>query len=571
MLDLLLRNGTVVDGTGAPPRQGDVGVRGGRLVLDPTGEDAARVVDADGKLVCPGFVDVHTHYDAQLFWDPLATPSVPHGVTTMIGGNCGFTLAPLVEGSAEYLRPMMARVEGMPLEALERGVPWDWAGFGDYLAAIERRGVGGNVGFLAGHCAIRRAVMGADAVGRAATPEEVVRLRAELAAALAAGALGLSSTQSYTHADADAAPVPSRWAEPEELLALCEEVAAVEGTTLEYITDGCLKGFTDAEVDLMIAMSRTAGRPMNWNVLTVDHRNPQRHEHQLAASERAAAEGGRIVALTMPTLVTMNMSLRTHCALHMLPGWGDVMRLPLQERMAALRDAEVRRRLDEGARSPDAGVMRRLAVWERYRLDTVSPANAAVKGRTVGEIATERGLEPFDALVEVALVDELATVLWPPAQDDEDAAWGTRVEVWRNPHVLLGGSDAGAHLDRMLGAPYPAEFLGDCLRGRRLLPVEEAVRMLTDDPARLYGLTGRGRLADGWHADLVVLDPGAVGTTAPEKVADLPGGEARLTSYPRGVDLVAVNGTVVVEAGEHTGALPGTVLRSGRDTETVRP
>lgn len=571
MLDSLIRNGTVIDGTGEPARVADVGIRDGRIAaVGEVNDDAEAVVDADGLMVAPGFVDVHTHYDAQLFWDPLATPSVPHGVTTVFGGNCGFTIAPLGEGSAEYLRGMLAKVEGMPLPSLEEGLPWNWESFGEYLACMEERGIAVNAGFLVGHCALRRAVMGDDAVGSAASAEHLEQLVRLLAESIEAGGIGFSSSQSYTHTDGDGEPVPSRWATEEELLALSEEAGRHPGTTLEFITDGCLKGFTDEEADLMVRMSVTARRPVNWNLLTVDHRNPERHERQLEPSERAEAAGGRIVALTMPVLVPMNMSFLTHCALHMLPGWDEVMRLPVAERIDKLRDPEMRRRLDERANSPDAGVMRRLARWEHYEIgDTVSEENRDLTGRTVAEIAAERGQEPFDALLDVVIADGLATVLWPIPADDVDEAWKVRADVWRHPHVVLGGSDAGAHLDRMMGAPYPAQFLGDCLRGRRLAPVEEAVAMLTDEPARLYGLRERGRIVEGFHADLVVFDPQHVGTTRSRKVADLPGGAERLIADPVGIEHVFVNGRPVVADGRPTGERPGTVLRSGRDTETV--
>lgn len=573
MLDHLIRNGTVIDGTGDPPRRADVGVRAGRIVaVGDVEEEASRVTEADGLLVTPGFVDIHTHYDAQLFWDPFATPSAPHGVTTVFGGNCGFTLAPLGEGSAEYLRPMMAKVEGMPLPALEEGLPWDWRTFGDYLDRMEARGIGVNAGFLVGHCAIRKAVMGDAAVGEEADEAQLESLVRALRESLEAGGLGFSSSQSYTHSDGDGQAIPSRWATEQELLALCEETGRHAGTTLEFITDGCLKGFTDEEIDRMVRMTVTARRSMNWNVLTVDHRNPERHEHQLAPSERAAEAGGRIVALTMPILVPMNMSFLTHCALHMLPGWDEVMTLPVAERIERLRDPEVRRRLDERARSPEAGVMRQLSGWGRYEIgDTFSEANEGLKGRVVADIAAERGQEPFDALVDVAIADDLRTVLWPLPADDVDEAWRARADLWRHPHVMLGGSDAGAHLDRMLGAPYPARFLADCLRGRRLVPVEEAVRMITSDPASLYGLRERGRVEEGFHADLVVLDPETVDTSMSRKVGDLPGGAERLTADSTGIEHVLVNGTEVVSSGEPTGERPGRVLRSGRDTETVEP
>src|SRR5688500_3110551 len=276
MLDVVVRGGTVIDGTGAPSREADVGVRDGAVVeVGKITEDARRTIDADGMAVAPGFIDPHTHYDAQLFWDPSASPSNLHGVTTVIGGNCGFTLAPLDPDDSDYLRRMMARVEGMPLEALERGVDWSWHSFGEYLARFDD-GLGVNAAFMVGHCALRRLVMGEAAVGEAASAEQLDAMRQLLAESLQAGGLGLSTTRAYTHDDGDGAPVPSRHATPEEVLALCDEVSRHPGTTLEAITDGCLNGFSDDEIDLFTRMSVTANRPLNWNVLTIDAKAPDR-------------------------------------------------------------------------------------------------------------------------------------------------------------------------------------------------------------------------------------------------------------------------------------------------------
>ncbi len=570
VLDLVIRGGTIVDGTGSSGYSGDVGVSGGRIVAVGEVAEPGRIeIDATGRVVCPGFVDPHTHYDAQLFWDPAASPSNLHGVTTVIGGNCGFTLAPLNPGDAPYLQRMMAKVEGMPLTALETGLDWSWRTFADYLGRLDGN-LGVNAGFLVGHCAIRRAVMGTDATGSEADPAQLEAMKALLAEGIAAGGLGFSTSLSYTHNDGDGAPVASRFATDDEVIALCSVVAEHEGTTLEYVTDGCMQGFTDEELDLMVAMSRAARRPLNWNVLTIDSADPDRYRAQLGASARAAEHGARVVALTMPVLVGMNMSFLNYCALNMLPDWGEVLGLPVPERMARLADPQTRAHLAERAASPDAGVFSRLTGWGGYRIgDTFSPANDGVGGRTVADIAAERGTGHFDTLVDIVLADELRTVLWPAPTDDDDESWRLRAEAWQSEHTLLGGSDAGAHLDRMCGAPYTTAFLGDCLRGRRLASLETAIHMLTDAPARLFGLRERGRIEVGWRADVVVLNPDTVDSGAMRLVEDLPGGSARLFADAVGVDHVLVNGTPIVSGGQATDARPGTLLRSGRDTDTV--
>ncbi|SNS00644.1 N-acyl-D-amino-acid deacylase family protein [Actinacidiphila glaucinigra] len=575
MLDHLIRGASLVDGTGAAARTADVGLRDGRVAtVTPPGrtEEPARTTeDATGLVLTPGFVDPHTHYDAQLFWDPFATPSMNHGVTTVAGGNCGFTLAPLRLEDADYTRRMMSKVEGMSLKALESGVEWGWRGFGEYLDALEGR-IAVNAGFMVGHCALRRYVMGPDAVGGQPSPEQLDRMLRLFHESMEAGGWGLSTTQSSTHSDGDGRPVASRHARPAELLALSRAVGEHEGTQIEAIVAGCLDTFSDDEIDLFVDMSVAAGRPLNWNVLTVDSAVPERVPRQLQASERARKAGGRVVALTMPILTPMNMSLGTFCALNLIPGWGEILSLPVPERIARLRDPEVRAGMLRCAVSPEAGVFRRLADFGRYVIgDTYSEENrrAGVSGRVVRDIAAERGQDPFRTLVEICAADELRTVLWPMPTDNDPDSWELRRTTWEHEDVLLGGSDAGAHLDRMCGAPYTTRFLGDCLRGRRLVPLEKAVRMLTDDPARLFGLRGRGRIAEGYHADLVLLDPERIDAGTATLVHDLPGDSPRLDSRAQGVVSVRVNGVETIRDDAITGAVPGRVLRSGRDTRTV--
>ena len=576
MLDHLIRGATVVDGTGAPSYIADLGVRDGRIaVIAEPGtltEEAVTSEDATGFVLAPGFVDPHTHYDAQLFWDPYATPSMNHGVTTVAGGNCGFTLAPLHPDrpdDADYTRRMMSKVEGMALKALEEGVDWSWSTFREYLDALEGR-IAVNAGFMVGHCALRRHVMGADAVGGQPGPAQLDAMLRLLHDAMDAGAWGLSTTQSATHSDGDGKPVASRHALPEELLALSRAVGEHEGTQLEAIVAGCLDQFSDDEIDLLVDMTAAAGRPLNWNVLTVDAAVPERVPRQLVPSELARRAGGRIVALTMPILTPMNMSLGTFCALNLIPGWGEILSLPVPERIERLRDNAVRAEMLRRADSKEAGVFRRLADFGRYVIgDTYSAANEGLSGRVVRDIAAERGQDPFHCLVEICAADELRTVLWPMPTDNDPDSWALRQRTWRHEDVLLGGSDAGAHLDRMCGAPYTTRFLGDCLRGRKLVPLEQAVKMLTDDPAQLFGLRDRGRIQEGFHADLVLFDPERIDAGPATLVHDLPGDSPRLDSKAIGIVSVRVNGVETLRDDKVTGAVPGTVLRSGRDTRTV--
>jgi N-acyl-D-aspartate/D-glutamate deacylase len=570
VLDLLIRDAEIVDGTGAPARRGDVGISDGRIVaVGDIDDPATRTVNAEGQVLAPGFVDLHTHYDAQLFWDPIASPSVQHGVTTVFGGNCGFTLAPAAADQQDYLTRMLARVEGMPLDALRAGLDWQWASFGDWLKRFDGR-IAVNAGFLVGHSALRLAAMGDDAVGGQATAEQIERMVALLHDALDAGALGFSTSQSQTHNDGAGQPVPSRSASRDELVALAAGARAHPGTTLEAIIPGCLAGFTDDEIALLTDMSVAADRPLNWNLLGVSAANPAGHEKQLRASEIAAEHGGRVVALTLPHAMKIRLSFLTGFVLDGLPGWRDTMHLPVPERLAALADPQVRRRLNEGAQSDEAGMLRGLANWGRLIIvETFASENADTTGRSVAEVAAARGGEPFDTLLDIVIADELRTGLTPPPFGDETADWRMRAEVWRHPHAVIGGSDAGAHLDMMCGAIYTTSLLGHGVREYQVVTLEEAVRLITDVPARLYGLAERGRITPGWHADLVLFDPATV-DHGPERTRyDLPGGAPRLVADARGITSVLVGGVEVCRDGVATGAMPGTVLRSGRDTHTV--
>jgi N-acyl-D-aspartate/D-glutamate deacylase len=566
-----IRGGTVVDGTGAPPVRADVVIDGERIAgVGPGAETAGAdtVIDATGMLVAPGFVDLHTHYDAQLFWDPNASPSPLHGVTTVLGGNCGFSLAPMAPEHVDYIARMMARVEGMPLTALRSGLPWDWGSFGEWIGRLDGR-IAVNAGFLVGHSTLRRSVMGERAVGGAATAEDTDAMEAALHAALDEGALGFSTSQVHTHNDGDGQPVPSRAADRAELERLAAAVRRHEGTTVELIVPGCLNGFTEEEIDFLTTMSLLADRPVNWNVLGVSAMNPDNGWSQLAAGTAAAARGATVVALTLPHTMQLRLSFEHGAILDGLPGWREVFALPVPERIKAFSDPETRRRLDAGAQSDEAGILRHLAVWERLIIEeTFAPENAGLEGHSVGEVARDRGRTPFDALLDVVVADGLRTGLRPPIPESEED-WVLRAQTWQDPRAIVGGSDAGAHLDTMCGAIYSTSMLGDGVRARGLLSWEEAVRLLTDVPARLYGLRDRGRIVEGGFADLVVFDPTSIGHGAVRTRDDLPGGASRLYAEAVGIEHVLVNGAEIVHNGVFTGAVPGHVLRSGHDTDTV--
>ncbi len=564
MLDLKLAGGMLADGTGRPLRRADVGVVDGRVVeVGDVADAARRTVDATDQVVAPGFIDIHTHYDAQAFWDPTLSPSPLHGVTTVMAGNCGFTIAPLSPEDGDYLMRMLARVEGMPLEALQEGVPWDWSGTGDYLDRLDRT-LTPNAGFMVGHSALRRAVMHDDAVGHEATPAQVAAMQQLLHDGLAAGGMGFSSTWSRTHNDHQGNPVPSRHATREEILSLCSVVGEHPGTTLEFIPG--VAPFGEDLFDLMAAMSRTADRPINWNVLAVYGGNAELVDRQLAGSDFAADRGGRVVALTLPDSLRLWLNFRSGFVLDILHGWERLMALPDKEKLAMLRDPAGRAEMDRLAQLTE-GPTRSVAYWTGYRIEESGVPGA--KGRMVGELATEQGRAAWDVLADLVVADELRTVISRPDPGQDDASWAKRVEVWRDHRAIVGASDAGAHLDMIDSFSYATTMLARAVRERGLLPLEEAVSLLTDAPARLYGLRDRGRVAPGVWADLVVFDPATIGPAPISTRYDLPGGAGRIYGAAEGVAHVFVAGAEVVAGGEFTSARPGRVLRSGRDSDTV--
>ncbi|MDO8388938.1 MAG: amidohydrolase family protein [Actinomycetota bacterium] len=567
MFDLIVKGGDVVDGTGAPRRRADVGVRGSRIeaIGDLSQAQAAKVIDATGRVVTPGFIDVHTHIDAQAFWDTTLSPSPLHGVTTAIAGNCGFSIAPLGTNPDDgvYLMKMLSRVEGMPLESLQVGVPWNWDTTEEYLAALDNT-LAINAGFKVGHSALRRVVMGPAATEREATPDEIERMCGLLRDGLRAGALGFSSSWSTTHNDTERHMVPSRYSSREELVALCAVLADFEGTSLEFIPK--VGPFERDTLDLMADMSVAAKAPLNWNVLPAHASNKAEREQKLAGGDVAAARGGKVVGLTAPMTLNFRLSFISGFILDAIPGWDDVMLMSKAEKLALLSDPAERRRLGELAAADHP--MRHFANWPRMIIhDTFDPANEGCLGRTIGEIAEERGLSPWDTLCEIAVADDLRTSFGhPKAENEPIELWEARVETWRDPRAVVGASDAGAHLDMFLSANYSTVMLGEAVVKRKMMPIEEAIRLLTAVPADLYGIVDRGRLVEGAYADLVVLDEHSVGSNDMVYKHDLPAGAPRLYADAHGIDSVVCNGVEIVRGTEFTDARPGTILRSGTDT-----
>ncbi len=566
-LDIAIIGGTVVDGTGAKPRRADVGIKDGRIVqVGELTESANETIDATGLTVSPGFIDLHTHYDAQAFWDNTLSPSPMHGVTTVIGGNCGFTIAPLTPQDGDYLMRMLARVEGMPLESLQQGVPWNWSTTAEYLNALDGTLLP-NAAFLVGHSALRRVVMHDDATKREATPEEIDQMVALLRAGLEAGAMGFSSTWSTSHNDHTGIPVPSRHASREELLALCAEVKNHEGTTLEFIP--AVGQFSDETFELMGDMSAAADRPLNWNLLQVYAQNWELVQHQLAGFDIAAKRGGQVLALTLPDTFRLRLNFKSGFILDILNGWDTLMALPDNEKLDMLQSAEGRKTMNDLAQSTE-GPTKSIGNWGGYQLlQTFTEKWKPYEGRIIGDIAAELNTNPWDLLCDIVIDDKLNTVIANQDKGQDRETWERRVQVWRDHRAVVGASDAGAHLDMIDSYAFSTTMLARAVREHELMPLEEAVYHLTDRPARLYGLKNRGRIAEGWAADITVFNADTVGPGPAEMRFDLPGGAGRVYGESIGVEHVIVNGVPAVRNNVALDARPGTLLRSGRDTETV--
>jgi N-acyl-D-aspartate/D-glutamate deacylase len=568
--DLKITGAQIVDGTGAPAYAGEVGVRDGRVVAVGVAEGAAReTIDADGAVLAPGFIDCHTHYDAQAFWDPMLSPSVFHGVTTVLAGNCGFTLAPLSgrKEDTDYLLAMLSRVEGMPLTSLETAVKPTWTSFGEFLDAIDGR-LAINTAFLVGHSALRRTVMGERAVGHEATPQELEQMLNLLRDSLAAGGCGFSTTGSPSHSDHNGDPVPSRWASDEETIALAAAVRDFPGTWLETLPPfGGAR--PERRFELPTQMSLAAERPLNWNAIIVRAPDPEMLESQLEMGRFGARQGAKVYGLVPAAPIFSVVNFRTGVQLELLGGWHDFIHLPHDRKIAAMKDPDERRRLREGMESDHrhSGLPGRFDDYLIQHLK--SGKNAQWIGKPVSEYAAAVGKDSFEAVFDLAIEEDLWLSISPPGIGADEDSWRLRGEVLKDEYSLIGASDAGAHLDAINTFAITTQLLGEGVRRRGIFTVEEGVRRITSHLADAFGLKDRGRIEVGAAADLVVFDPDTIDCGPIEMRHDLPGGEVRLYAESLGVHHVIVNGVPVAKGNSPTGRIGGKVLRSGRDTQTV--
>ncbi|WP_326542638.1 N-acyl-D-amino-acid deacylase family protein [Pseudorhodoferax sp.] len=558
MHDLLIRNARIYDGTGAAPLQGDLAVSDGRIAAIAARIDgpARETVDAQGLSLMPGIIDGHTHLDAQLTWDPFANPSPALGVTTVVIGNCGFTIAPCRPEDRDLTVRNLTHVEGMSLDALREGVQWNFTSFPEYLAFLEQRGVGPNVASFIGHSSVRTYVMGIEASQRHATPDEVQRMAAIVEDAMQAGAVGFSSTTADQHNGEHGIPMPSRLADTPELEALTGVLGKV-GKGLFMTTRG-----NGTPISSIEDLARRNGRPALISGFLHNPANPEKHVRGLAELAAARGRGVQLVGAVTCCPLTMDFTMRSAYMLEAFPTWKPAMQAHGDEELRKLyADAAFRAAVKQELEAL-RGTRLFNSEWDKINVvEAAKPGNAGLEGRTIADIAAERGTHPLDCLLDLALEENFDTLLSAVLLNSDPEVVG---EIIKDPENYITLSDAGAHITFFCDAGFGLHLLGYWVRERGLMQVEEAVERLTQQPAKLFGITGRGTLRVGNAADLLLFDPQTVGRGKNQRVHDFPAGAARLVTPALGVHGVWINGERVVLDAQGTLASdrkPGRVLR----------
>ncbi|MSQ25877.1 MAG: D-aminoacylase, partial [Dehalococcoidia bacterium] len=559
--DLIIKNGTVVDGTGLPSCRTDVGVKDGRVVARGNlGKDAAKVIDAEGKIVAPGFVDIHTHYDAQILWDPLMTCSPWHGATTVVMGNCGFTLAPCRPQDRDFVARMFARVEGMNLRALEIGVDWKWQSFGEYLDRISGIPLGINAATMVGHSALRRYVMGEDAGKREANADEVQEMKALVREAMQVGAFGFTTSLSPTHYDWDGSPVPSRKASHAEVIELSSALSEFHVGGLEIISETAVRGpdaFSQSDQDLLIKMSLVSGRPVNFNELSHSWDRPTVWKQQIAFMERAQRLGAQVYGVTRYQRLDSMFNLSSPSSFDKYPKWLEVLSLPREKAIAAMRNGATRTALVAEMEKTNGSEIPSRQLPNVAFVKSKTGKHAQHQGKRLGELGAALGKKPVELLLDWSADENLEAEFSFIGTRNGDMA--SVAKIITSPFAIAGISDAGAHTDRLSGSYYSTFLLSHWVRDEKLMTLEEAIRRLTAIPAALYSLHDRGQIREGLPADIVIFDLEKLAWLPTERLNDFPGGESRLANRAEGYDALIVGGKVVMDHGRDTGARPGKV------------
>ena len=556
--DLLIKNGTVVDGTGAERYQADVAVANGKIAaIGKITDGAKKVIDAADLIVAPGFVDPHTHYDAQICWDPLITSSSWHGVTSLVMGNCGVGLAPCKPENQEIAAWDLVNVEAIPFEVLGKGVTWDWTTFPEYMDAAQKRGSGINIGFMAALTPFRHWVMGEESMERSATPEERAQIKALIKEAVAAGAFGFSTTNVAQHIGYKGRPIACRQADWDELKAYSNALQELGKGSIELALTNEAAIVDEVEYALLDMLVTESSRPVTWLALLNRDDKPEAAMSTLRAVEPLFKKGAIPQVTCRPLIIQID--LRKPFIFANLPCWKPAFDRPVEEQMRFYRDEKFRAEFRKEMEAPKVF----LGKWERVVVHQVgNPALKPLIGKTVAEVAQQRGKDGIDTFLDLCIEDNLQLeYTYELFNADEDRI----PELITHDQVMIGLSDGGAHVDMLCDAGYCTYLLGTWVRERQAMSLEHAVKRITSEPAAFYGMTQRGRIQQGLAADLAIFDLNTVGSKKRgEMRSDLPGGGRRLVMPAEGVQHTVVNGTVLYEDKRHTGALPGQVLRSGQ-------
>ena len=560
--DLMIKNGTIIDGSGLPRFRADVGIVHGKIATIGKIRDRAKeVLDADGHVVAPGFIDAHTHMDAQVFWDPLGTCSCWHGITSVVMGNCGFSLAPCGEKDKLLVMRNLERAEDIAPEAMEAGIKWSWTTYPEYLDAVERLPKGINYAAYVGHSALRTYVMGERAFTDAATSDDLEAMKREVRDAIRAGAVGFTTSRTHNHQTPDGQPVASRlatWDEVRQLVGVMGEMNAgvfeIANEDVRFDPDrvheylGRLKALAvDTGVPVTFGMFSSRQAPDMWRPF-------------FSLADETAAAGGRMFIQVHSRSLNVVLSFETVTPFDKLPVWRELRTLPLAEQEAKLRDPDIRHKLVEAVYQTPRDSSRRVGAEPRaaHFKWLLVMEKATPPYRSVAEIAADLNKDPVEVFIDLALAKHLKQFfLQPLVNENQDHV----LEMIKHPRSVVTFSDSGAHVSQIMDSSLQSHLLSHWVREKQAVTLEEAVRMLSFVPASHWGLTGRGLLREGWAADVVIFDPNTITPLLPELTHDLPAGARRLQQKATGIVATVVNGEVVLRNNEHTGALPGQLLR----------